>query len=194
MLNKFKQLENFNGFSLQNKMFYFDKITLEQHIFLQNNYIDLIKNYDDMCDILYNVIINKEEFELIKKNEFVVKKLFSLMVKGTSVTFEHDFYLKQTLESFNKVKKDILMKYVNSLLLFGYKYIDIKKMTDTEIIECAIFEIGLRSEKELIDFLTIDQTESISEILKTMNETLKVEMQQVATSSGNSAYDQLVSL
>ena len=194
MLEKFKQLENFNGFTINKKTFYFEKISLEQHFFLQNNFMDIIKNYEDMYSILYNVIINKEDLEPFKKNEIVIKKLFSLMVKGTSVTFEHDFYLKQTLDNFNKVKKDIIIKYVHALLLFGYKYIEIKKMSDTEIIECAIFESGLRGEKELVDFLATDKTDLIAPILDAMMDTIKEETKQVAAHSGNSSYDQLLNL
>lgn len=192
--DKFKNIKNHNAFSIDGRVFTFRTISMDEHLFLQQNINELI-NDRDLKKILQDLIV--EDISDIDNIE-MFSYLLKIAARSLSVSFSHDHYLNKKLGEFINNKDSILYKYVLVLILFGYKYSDIKNMSETDIMENAIYEVGLRDENNLLDFLKEDITEnsdkSLIDTISAYEERFKKEIKKEQKKQGNDAYNQLLSL
>ena len=143
-----------NYFLIDDKKLIIKELTVEEQdnfdSFEVEDFLDK-KSFEELCD---NFLINREKFKFDELDEETKIAIIKSIIQESDIKKYGDFYILKTFDKINNVDNQIIFLIFKHLKDFGYKYEDIKKMSQQTLIELLMFESIYEGKiKELIKTL-----------------------------------------
>ena len=143
-----------NYFLIDDKKLIIKELTVEEqdnfNSFEAEDFLDK-KSFEELCD---NFLINREKFKFDELDEETKIAIIKSIIQESDIKKYGDFYILKTFDKINNVDNQIIFLIFKHLKDFGYKYEDIKKMSQQTLIELLMFESIYEGKiKELIKTL-----------------------------------------
>ena len=143
-----------NYFLIDDKKLIIKELTVEEQdnfdSFEVDDFLDK-KSFEELCD---NFLINREKFKFDELDEETKIAIIKSIIQESDIKKYGDFYILKTFDKINNVDNQIIFLIFKHLKDFGYKYEDIKKMSQQTLIELLMFESIYEGKiKELIKTL-----------------------------------------
>ena len=143
-----------NYFLIDDKKLIIKELTVEEQdnfdSFEVEDFLDK-KSFEELCD---NFLINREKFKFDELDEETKIAIIKSIIQESDIKKYGDFYILKTFDKINNADNQIIFLIFINLKDFGYKYEDIKKMSQQTLIELLMFESIYEGKiKELIKTL-----------------------------------------
>lgn len=143
-----------NYFLIDDKKLIIKELTVEEQdnfdSFEVEDFLDK-KSFEELCD---NFLINREKFKFDELDEETKIAIIKSIIQESDIKKYGDFYILKTFDKINNADNQIIFLIFKHLKDFGYKYEDIKKMSQQTLIELLMFESIYEGKiKELIKTL-----------------------------------------
>ena len=143
-----------NYFLIDDKKLIIKELTVEEqdnfNSFEAEDFLDK-KSFEELCD---NFLINREKFKFDELDEETKIAIIKSIIQESNIKKYGDFYILKTFDKINNADNQIIFLIFKHLKDFGYKYEDIKKMSQQTLIELLMFESIYEGKiKELIKTL-----------------------------------------
>lgn len=143
-----------NYFLIDDKKLIIKELTVEEQdnfdSFEVEDFLDK-KSFEGLCD---NFLINREKFKFDELDEETKIAIIKSIIQESDIKKYGDFYILKAFDKINNVDNQIIFLIFKHLKDFGYKYEDIKKMSQQTLIELLMFESIYEGKiKELIKTL-----------------------------------------
>lgn len=143
-----------NYFLIDDKKLIIKELTVEEQdnfdSFEVEDFLDK-KSFEELCD---NFLINREKFKFDEIDEETKIAIIKSIIQESDIKKYGDFYILKTFDKINNADNQIIFLIFKHLKDFGYKYEDIKKMSQQTLIELLMFESIYEGKiKELIKTL-----------------------------------------
>ena len=112
-----EEQENFNNFEVED---FLDK-----------------KSFEELCE---QFLVNKEKFQYDILDEETKIAIIKSIIQESDIKKFGDFYILKTFDKINNERNQIIFLIFKQLKEFGYKYEDVKKMSQQTLIELLVYE------------------------------------------------------
>ena len=124
-----------NYFLIDDKKLIIKELTVEEQdnfdSFEVEDFLDK-KSFEELCD---NFLINREKFKFDELDEETKIAIIKSIIQESDIKKYGDFYILKTFDKINNADNQIIYLIFKHLKDFGYKYEDIKKMSQQTLIE-----------------------------------------------------------
>lgn len=189
-----------NYFLIDDKKLIIKELTVEEQdnfdSFEVEDFLDK-KSFEELCD---NFLINREKFKFDELDEETKIAIIKSIIQESDIKKYGDFYILKTFDKINNVDNQIIFLIFKHLKDFGYKYEDIKKMSQQTLIELLMFESIYEGKiKELIktlqDINDFFNNENVSFIINELQKILNNKTNNPQnTINGKTGYDGLANM
>lgn len=157
-----EEQENFNNFEVED---FLDK-----------------KSFEELCE---QFLINKEKFQYDILDEETKIAIIKSIIQESDIKKFGDFYILKTFDKINNESNQIIFLIFKQLKEFGYKYEDIKKMSQQTLIELLVYESVYEGKLESL----IKTIEEINKSFK--NEEINILIQELEKILNNKRNSQI---
>ena len=129
-----------NFFIIDDKKIIIKELTIEEQTnFDEMEVQDFIEK--NKFDKLYNeYIANKNVFDIEEIDEETKEAIITAIIKESDIKTYGDFYILKTFDKINNVNNDIFFLMFKHLKNLGYKYKEMKEMSQQTLIETFVYE------------------------------------------------------
>lgn len=207
ILQRFRELDNF-----EKRAFIFNKkqylvslkpLTLEQTIFFLEQYEELAASSSekDLFEFFQEVFVfeSDDDAQILLNDSETLDSLFDWFFKKYLFVSDFKTLYEKTFFSTEAFLSNDLLPFNKLLVEFGYKIIELEKLTPKKIIKLALTELMLRDYERFVFFndafsKKIGSTLVQKEINDLKKEKEKVQTKQGAPQNQKSDFDMLASL
>lgn len=193
--DKFIENYNFNGYriDIEEKSIYFKikHINYLQSQFIYSNLNSFISDDDKLKELIYFLVdIKKEDLELIIINQQALEQFFDIIFKENNINITFFNTLKTKLKLISLNKDSVFNFFIRFLLDNSISILDIKKLTDFQIIEYSIELAFIKHNDDFFNILNkICEKSEDNELIELINSFISVKKQKAP-----SAFDMLSEL
>ena len=95
------------------------------------------KPFEELCE---QFLVNKEKFQYDILDEETKIAIIKSIIQESDIKKFGDFYILKTFDKINNESNQIIFLIFKQLKEFGYKYEDVKKMSQQTLIELLVYE------------------------------------------------------
>ena len=140
------------------------------------------KSFEELCE---QFLVNKEKFQYDILDEETKIAIIKSIIQESDIKKFGDFYILKTFDKINNENNQIIFLIFKQLKEFGYKYEDIKKMSQQTLIELLVYESVYEGKLESL-------IKTIEEINKTFeNEDINILIQELEKILNNKRNSQI---
>lgn len=140
------------------------------------------KSFEELCE---QFLINKEKFQYDVLDEETKIAIIKSIIQESDIKKFGDFYILKTFDKINNESNQIIFLIFKQLKEFGYKYEDIKKMSQQTLIELLVYESVYEGKLESL----IKTIEEINKSFK--NEEINILIQELEKILNNKRNSQI---
>lgn len=180
MIENLKRNGKLNRFKIGDIIIEFIYLTDIQQKLLNEKAIHFLDCPTDFVPILDYILVGDFKDKIIAEfqNDIVFKNtLVNLICNDCNINNDPEYYILKTIDEINKdiTKPTFVLKKI--LIEYGYKYLDISKLSQAELVEIALYESALRGVNEMfavIDSLNqICNSDELNNLIIKYNENIK---------------------
>ena len=140
------------------------------------------KSFEELCE---QFLVNKEKFQYDILDEETKIAIIKSIIQESDIKNFGDFYILKTFDKINNENNQIIFLIFKQLKEFGYKYEDVKKMSQQTLIELLVYESVYEGKLESL-------IKTIEEINKTFkNEEINMLIQELEKILNNKRNSQI---
>lgn len=140
------------------------------------------KSFEELCE---QFLINKEKFPYDILDEETKIAIIKSIIQESDIKKFGDFYILKTFDKINNESNQIIFLIFKQLKEFGYKYEDVKKMSQQTLIELLVYESVYEGKLESL----IKTIEEINKSFK--NEEINILIQELEKILNNKRNSQI---
>lgn|SRR5574343_102036 len=140
------------------------------------------KSFEELCE---QFLVNKEKFQYDVLDEETKIAIIKSIIQESDIKKFGDFYILKTFDKINNENNQIIFLIFKQLKEFGYKYEDVKKMSQQTLIELLVYESVYEGKLDSL----IKTIEEINKSFK--NEDINILMQELEKILNNKRNSQI---
>lgn len=148
---------NTNKYKINGEIIVLKDLTVKEQEFINKNFEEMYNRKEFLTKLIMDIVVYNPE-EVLKKvltNEEYKIDVFKC-IRKSSLNQDPDYAIGVAIEIINEESKNCTFRAKKLLIEIGYKYFEISKLSQKEIIEAVIYEYSFKGHEALqqaINFL-----------------------------------------
>ena len=129
-----------NFFIIDDKKIIIKELTVEEQLNFEELEIEDFMEKEKFIELYNQFIINKNIFDIINIDDETKEAVITAIIRESNIKKYGDFYILKTFDKINSDENKIFSLLFKQLKQFGYRYSDIKNMSQQNLIETFMYE------------------------------------------------------